>query len=414
MTPQAHLPLRVLVFDFSGHPFQAELSRALAARGHDVVHGSCGAYVSGKGNLGTDDDATNDAGGTGGALRFRVIGRRVRIAKSAFFRRFFQEVWLGLELLLLVARVRPQVVLVSTTPVPMAFLLACFLRIRRTPWVLWHQDIQGHAVRAFARESKPLYFRILAWGYARTERWTARRARQIVVIADSFLPVHREWGTLDRVTVIPNWAPLGEIRPGPRDNPWSQEQGLSSELTLLYSGTLGLKHQPALLPRLARAVMDRGVDVRLVVVNEGPARAVLEEESARCGVALTLLPFQPYERLSEVLSSGDLLVVLLEDGAGSFSVPSKTLSYLAAGRPIVGFMPADNLAAELVTTAGGCVVPPHRDSLAEAADWAADVLRDHQGRSDLGKRARELAESEFDLTTCASTFEDTLHTAITG
>ena len=40
-------------------------------------------------------------------------------------------------------------------------------------------------------------------------------------------------------------------------------------------------------------------------------------------------------------------VVLLERSAGAFSVPSKTLSYLCAGRPVVGLMPAENLAAEV-------------------------------------------------------------------
>ncbi len=30
--------MRILVHDYSGHPFQAQLSRELARRGHDVVH----------------------------------------------------------------------------------------------------------------------------------------------------------------------------------------------------------------------------------------------------------------------------------------------------------------------------------------------------------------------------------------
>ena len=60
---------------------------------------------------------------------------------------------------------------------------------------------------------------------------------------------------------------------------------------------------------------------------------------------MRLLPFQPAEQLSEVLGSGDVLVALLEPGASKFSIPSKVLSYLAAGRPVLGIMPADNPAA---------------------------------------------------------------------
>ena len=33
--------MRILVHDYAGHPFQVQLSRALAQRGHDVLHAYC-------------------------------------------------------------------------------------------------------------------------------------------------------------------------------------------------------------------------------------------------------------------------------------------------------------------------------------------------------------------------------------
>ena len=49
--PWAEAAMRILVHDYSGHPFQVELSRELARRGHEVTHSYCEAYVSGKGHL---------------------------------------------------------------------------------------------------------------------------------------------------------------------------------------------------------------------------------------------------------------------------------------------------------------------------------------------------------------------------
>ena len=178
-------------------------------------------------------------------------------------------------------------------------------------------------------------------------------------IADSFVPVHEQWGTADKVTVIPNWAPLDEIVPVERKNDWAVEHELDDTLTLLYSGTLGLKHNPALLVGLAHAGL-RGRPRRPSWSSSAraPAGDVLRAEAERLDVPLTLLPFQPYDRLSEVLGRGDILVVLLEQDAGAFSVPSKTLSYLCAGRPVLGLMPSENLAAQLIDEVGGCVLPP--------------------------------------------------------
>ena len=133
--------------------------------------------------------------------------------------------------------------------------------------------------------------------------------------------------------------------------------------------------------------------------------AVLREEADRLDVTSTLLPFQPYERLSEVLASGDALVVLLEKDAGEFSVPSKTLSYLCAGRPVVGLMPPENLAADLVLEAGGYVAASNEKELGGAADWVASVLSDPVRRAELGERSRDLAEDRFALAGAADKFD---------
>jgi glycosyltransferase involved in cell wall biosynthesis len=261
------------------------------------------------------------------------------------------------------------------------------------------------AIRSFAGKKLSKAFALVAALIGAGEKWCARRAAGVVVIADSFVDVHRRWGTADKTVVIPNWAPLDEIRPVTRANDWSHEHGLDEVQTLLYSGTLGLKHNPELLVRLARQVIDAGRPVQLDVVNQGPAEQVLRDEATRLDVPLLLLPFQPYERLSEVLGSGDVLVVLLEQDAGAFSVPSKTLSYLCAGRPVLGLMPAENLAAVLVSKVDGCVLPPDDTSLPAAAAWVDEVLADDERKAALGKASRALAEQEFELAGCADRFE---------
>ncbi|AEY85909.1 glycosyltransferase family 4 protein [Streptomyces olivaceoviridis] len=396
--------MRILVHDYSGHPFQAQLSRELARRGHQVVHSTCTAYVSGKGDL-----AAPAAG-----LRFATIGDGVRLRKEAYFRRLGQETRLGLELARQVRREQPDVALLSNLPIPVLVVAAAVLKRLRIPWVLWHQDVTAVALESFAAADVAKSMGLAAKVFGAGEKWSARQAAAIVVIADSFVRVHERWGTAGKVTVIPNWAPLDEIVPVARTNGWSAEHGLHDVRTVLYSGTLGLKHNPALLVRLAERLREQGSPVRLVVVNDGPAVPVLRDAAAARGVDLTLLPFQPYERLPEVLGTGDVLVVLLGPEAGQFSVPSKTLSYLCAGRPVLGLMPADNLAARLLRQAGSAVFPPEESALEGAATWVREVLSDPARAERLGKESRALAEREFALEGCASRFEDILHSASAG
>ncbi len=395
--------MRILVHDHSGHPFQAELSRELARRGHDVTHSYVEGYVSGKGKL---------EAAPGETITFEGIGGAKLIDNQRMAQRLVREIRRGFELVRHVRQVNPDITMMSNVQIPTLVIFAFAMAVLRKPWVLWHQDVYAIAVKSFSGSKLPKHFAAVAWAFEVAERWCSRRAAAIVVIASSFVPVHEKWGTAAKVTVIPNWAPLDEIRPVERKNDWAIEHEVDDVRTLVYSGTLGLKHNPELLVHLAKATADAGQPVRLVVVNSGPAVDVLRAEAERLDVPITLLPFQPYERLPEVLGSGDVLVVLLEKEAGAFSVPSKTLSYLCAGRPVLGLMPAENLASSLVTRAGGLVLPPAEASVAEAGAWLVQVLQDDEMRTELGEASRDLAEQEFALDGCATKFEGLLRTHV--
>ncbi|MGI8710988.1 MAG: hypothetical protein ACR2LA_08365 [Acidimicrobiales bacterium] len=72
---------RILVHDFSGHPFQAQLSRELARRGHEVRHVHCDSYTSGRGNV----DRTADDPAT---LSFQAVSLDAAFDKYSPLRRF--------------------------------------------------------------------------------------------------------------------------------------------------------------------------------------------------------------------------------------------------------------------------------------------------------------------------------------
>jgi glycosyltransferase involved in cell wall biosynthesis len=228
-----------------------------------------------------------------------------------------------------------------------------------------------------------------------------------VVISEDFLPLLRRWGVNARVSVIENWAPLDELPALPRQNAWALKHGLDGHTVFLYSGTLGFKHDPSLLLELARWA--RGRDVLVLVVSEGRGADWLAER-AQGEPALRLLPYQPYDRLPEVLASADVLVAVLRPEAGAFSVPSKILTYLCVARPVLASVPADNLAARVVERSGGGVVVEPGDTPAFLA--AAETLLDDQSRrAELGARARAYAVMSFDIDAIAGRFESVLEAA---
>jgi glycosyltransferase involved in cell wall biosynthesis len=281
---------------------------------------------------------------------------------------------------------------------------------RRCAWpgqrsIVWLQDVLSVGIRHVVRRKLPVVGELVARRFTRLERANLRAADGIICITEDFLPILESWGIpRTRCRVIENWAPLDEITPLATDNPWAREHGLTGRKVVLYSGTLGLKHNPAGIAALARAFADRP-DVVFVVVSEGPGAAWLGEAKRQGGLDnLLLLPFQPYARFSEVLAAASVVLAVIEPDAGVFSVPSKVLSYLSAGRAILLAVPPENLAARTVRRAGaGLVVAPGDQAGLEHA--LGRLLDDDPQREAMGRHGRRHAERAFAIGTIADSFE---------
>lgn len=376
----------VLVHDFAGHPFEAELSRELARLGLRVVHAYCGGVTTGKGLLErTDDDPEG--------LSFLDVSD-VPFERYSTLGRVRSEYRYGRRLSAVARSLRPRQVLSANTPlIAQAGLWATCGRIGADR-IFWLQDFLGRGVRAVFTERNALLGATVGRAIERLETTLLRRSDGIIVIADDFLSALRDRRVEVPTLVVENWAPLDEIRMGSKPNPWSTVMGLDGLRVAIYSGTLGLKHDPEHLVAAARA-LDPTTE-RLVVITEGLGRDHLERAKAAEGLdALLLCDFVPYETLSDVLSTAEVCIVLLEEDAGTFSVPSKVLSYLAAGRAIVGAMPAANLATRTIARVGaGTVVTP--GSYEEFAAGVVGMLRDSDTTERMGRDARAYAESAFD------------------
>jgi glycosyltransferase involved in cell wall biosynthesis len=244
--------------------------------------------------------------------------------------------------------------------------------------------------------------------YSALERRILRHSDAIVVITEDFRPILRRWGiSMARVTAIENWAPIDDLPIRPQANAWSSAHGLDKKRVLLYSGTLGMKHNPALLLRLAERFRgDEGI--RVVVITEGPGAEWLRGHVAAARLDnLLLLPYQPFEVLPDVLGAAEVLLAVLEPDAGVYSVPSKVLTYLCAGRPLLLAVPDENLAARIVARVGaGVVVSPTEP--ASFVDEAVGLLADEARRVESGQRARAYAEATFDLVRITDRFEGVL------
>lgn len=388
--------MRVAVHDYAGHPFQVDLSRELARRGHEVLHLYSAAITTPRGALAPKQ-------GDPSTLAVEPIQLRSAIDRDRLFSRRRLEAEHGRLVVRRLMEFEPEVVISANAPLESQRQIAAYCSRHAVGFVYWVQDLIGEAAERLLRKRLGPFGLPVARHYKRLERRLLSQADEVVVISSDFKPFVPE-----RARVIENWAPLHELPLRARINPWSTAHGLDRTTNLVYSGTLGMKHDPGLFVRIADTASD---DTRMVVVSEGSAAEWLREQartSARDN--LMVLPFQPYENLADLHASADVLVAVLEPDAGVFSVPSKVLSYLCAGRALLLVVPRENLASRIIVEAGaGVVVEP--GDLTELDEAVARLLGDPTARAEMGARARAYAERTFELSSIADRFEVTLHAA---
>jgi glycosyltransferase involved in cell wall biosynthesis len=335
-------------------------------------------------------------------LEIRGLALSEPIDKQAFLRRWRQERAYGRLAAEVLHDFLPDVVLSANTPLDAQLRLLKASRDVGARFVFWVQDLIGLASERLLRDKIPVLGAIVGAHYARLERSLLGQSDALVLITDDFREAVPTIRRHPDTHVIPNWAPLDEVPPCPRDNAWAQSQRLPEGLRFVYSGTLGMKHNPALLLGLA----ERFPEANVVVISQGAGNEWLRERQ-HAVPNLRLLPFQPFEDLPDVLGAADVLVAVLEPDAGVFSVPSKVLTYLCAGRPLLLAVPPENLAARIVAEHEAGLVAPPTDPAAFFA--AAEALASNTARrSQLGTNARTYAKRHFEIEAITDRFEGVL------
>jgi colanic acid biosynthesis glycosyl transferase WcaI len=247
---------------------------------------------------------------------------------------------------------------------------------------------------------------------AALERFCLMKAFSVRIISRSFVPPLRNLGVPDsKLVLISDYVDTEMILPLPRDNTFAAENGFTDKFVVLYAGNIGLSQGLENVLQAAERLSSYP-DILFVLVGDGTGRAPLVAESLKRQLNnVRFLPFQPRARLAEVLASADVGLVILKKGIGIQSSPSKSLSILASGLPLLASVDEQSATADLVnrSSAGLCVPAEDAGRLAEAvlALRGAPELRKRYGRN-----GRQYAVQHHSVESAAEKFKSLFQAAI--
>ena len=272
-----------------------------------------------------------------------------------------------------------------------ALATALVARIRRRPWVAKVADLAVNAATAVGMLRNPTLVRLLRT----VEYATYKRADALLVLTEGFAEELTRHGLSEhKLHIVRDSEDLASLIPTTVRQEARQRHGLDPDRPLItHIGSIGRKQ--GLQVAVQAAVRDL-TGACWLFVGDGPEREFVER-SAPAG-RMRFLPFLPRRQLADVLAASDLALLTQRRQVIESVIPSKLITYMAAGLPVVASVHTDSEAARLIRKAGcGLVVEPETaDALRDAV---AELLADPARRRELGAAGRSFAAREFDRPT---------------
>lgn len=171
----------------------------------------------------------------------------------------------------------------------------------------------------------------------------------------------------DKIKVLPNWIDTEEMKPLPRDNEFSRQHDLNGKFVVGYAGTLGMSQGLMSVVEAAHILSDQK-EIEFFVVGDGIEKSKMMKHVNEYGLTnVRFLPMQPKSLYPWVVASSDVSLVTLNKKVKTPVVPSKIISIMAAGRPVLASMPLDGDGPRLIEQAQGgvCIEAEEPEKLAE-------------------------------------------------
>jgi glycosyltransferase involved in cell wall biosynthesis len=118
-----------------------------------------------------------------------------------------------------------------------------------------------------------------------------------------------------------------------------------------------------------------------------------------------ILPLQPEDRLASTLAAADVLLLNQVASVRDTVMPSKLLTYMAAGRPVLAAVNASSQAAEILREADGGLLVAPEDPIALVAGVEALASATPDALAGMSRRNRRYAECHFDQRAIAAQHE---------
>jgi colanic acid biosynthesis glycosyl transferase WcaI len=319
--------------------------------------------------------------------------------KRTFINRFLENISFGITSSLKVLGNRPDLIFLETWPIFAQVPVMFYTKLFNIPVINYIKDIYPEvAIAGGIISPDSLVSKILKY----IDTAICRNSWQNIVISNTMYDYYIKNRGVDssKVRILWDWLDLSFIHPVQVDGSWRSEVEINgSDFVCMFSGTMGHASGADILVDVA-SLLKEYKKIKIVCIGEGVLKErIISEKTKRTLDNLLVLPFQPRERVCEVQSSSDVLLLTASPTMGTSSIPSKFITYIAIGKPVICGAGQNSDLSQIVNTnkLGISVLPGSAELMANAIRQMMQM--NTRERLEMGKRARAIALDKYSMET---------------
>ena len=278
-------------------------------------------------------------------------------------------------------------------PNDVALAAAEFAQRRGIPFVADVNDLWPEAMRMVL--DIPVFSDILFYPLKRDAEKVYRLVSGVIGTSDEYRdrPFRNQDRPVPRETVYVG-NELSVFDAGAEENMGSirKENG---EFWVTYAGTIGTSYDIRTMILSAEELAGRGrTNIKFKILGDGPMKKELEDLAVSRNISnVEFLGYAPYDKMAAYLKTSDILVNSFVRKAPQ-SIVTKIGDYLAAGRAMINTCMIPEFRAKVENDGFGVnIIPEDAEILADAVE---SLYQDEALRLEMGRRARQIAEEQFD------------------
>lgn len=202
--------------------------------------------------------------------------------------------------------------------------------------LLWVQDLWPESVTAAGGVRSKVVLGLLD----KMVKKIYRKSDLLLIQSEAFRESILSKGHFEnKIRFVPNWAEdlYLEKRMANRE---SVENMIPSGFCVMFAGNIGAAQDVESIVKAAVEIKENK-EIKWIIVGDGRQRSVVEQMAKDNGLSETVffLGRHPMEQMPTFFSFADAMIVSLKDEfIFSLTIPAKTQSYMASGKPVVSML----------------------------------------------------------------------------